>query len=91
MNKQARNSQQHEKIELRLYSIGLIMLAALWVLSFFFSGFVSPQRLLETQLSLNGIAVLYFLSIYFFQSRLVKKEQQPNIIILFNGRELERR
>jgi hypothetical protein len=88
MDKQAKGNQQAES-QLKFYWLGLIVLAGLWLISFIFGSFVSPLRSLVLRLSLNGLGVVYFLSIYFYQKRPSKKETQNEIIIWFNGREIE--
>ncbi|WP_078381908.1 hypothetical protein [Sutcliffiella halmapala] len=85
---------QPESIKIKWYWIGFLVLVALWIISFLFSSLIEPLRLLQLRLSLNGVAVTYFLSIHFIHLFLTKrgklKELQNEIIIWFNGKEVGR-
>ncbi|MCG1023492.1 hypothetical protein [Sutcliffiella horikoshii] len=72
------------------YWIGFWILVGCWVISFLMSGLVEPLPMLLFRLTLNGIAVLYFLFYYLFQTlhqyRLARR-RRTQIIVLFNGKE----
>ncbi|QFT90737.1 hypothetical protein FIU87_19005 [Bacillus sp. THAF10] len=73
------------------YVTGFIMLVATWVGTFLVSSLYEPLALLQFRLQLNGIAILYFLTIYSIQAFnqfLFERRRCRQIIILFNGREI---
>jgi hypothetical protein len=87
--------------EKKLYFIGVIVFAVLFLLTIILGSFFSPLMLLQVRLGLVGTGLVYNLAIYVYYQRLFKKkkiniaviekEQQNEIIICFNGRELGRR
>lgn len=84
-------------IEKKLYFLGAIGLAGLFLFTIIFGSLFSPLRLLQVRLYFVGTGLVYFLAIYFYQQRSLKKklenleEQQNEIIICFNGKELARK
>lgn len=84
-------------IEKKLYLLGAIGLAGLFLFTIIFGSLFSPLRLLQVRLYFVGMGLAFFLAVYFYQQRSLKKklenleEQQNEIIIYFNGKELARK
>ncbi|CAG9621121.1 hypothetical protein [Sutcliffiella rhizosphaerae] len=73
------------------YLYGFITLVFLWIVSFIVSAWFEQMTMLLVRLTLNGIAISYFLTIYFIQLTkhfLSERRRQNEIIIQFNGREI---
>jgi purine-cytosine permease-like protein len=83
----------HEK---KLYWLGAVVFAVLIFISFILGFFVSPLRLLQYRLFVVGIALVYNLTIFLFYQYYLKKkleiitDKPSEVVIWFNGRELER-
>jgi heme/copper-type cytochrome/quinol oxidase subunit 4 len=94
MERQQQRDKKQTTNELRWYSTGFLVLVGLWIISFILGSLVEPLRLLQLRLALNGVAVVYFLSVHFSYFYLRKRsklnEIQHDIIIWFNGKEVGR-
>ncbi|NLP52424.1 hypothetical protein [Bacillus sp. RO1] len=74
------------------YWIGFWVLVGCWVISFMVSGLIEVEQLamLKIRLTLNIVAVIYFLSIYLFQifqQYMLERRRRNQIIVIFNGKE----
>ncbi|MFN7251397.1 MAG: hypothetical protein ACK4M9_11480 [Anaerobacillus sp.] len=83
----------HEK---KLYWLGAFVFAVLIFISFILGFFVTPLRLLQFRLFVVGIGLVYNLTIFLYYQYFLKKkpeiitDKRSDIIVWFNGRELER-
>lgn len=91
--------------EKKLYLLGAVVFAVLLFATVILASFLSPLLLLQLRLSILGIALIYYLTLYFYFTKLNKVENvieetvqneeitlvnNYEIIIWFNGRELGR-
>jgi hypothetical protein len=83
----------HEK---KLYWLGASVFAVLIFISFIFGFFITPLRLLQFRLFVVGIGLVYNLTIFLYYQYFLKKklesitDKPSEVVIWFNGRELER-
>ena len=84
---------QHEKSNNGTlgYLIGFWLLVGCWAISFLVNGMVEPHPMLEFRITINIVAVIYFIGVYLIQTILklnAARKRRKQVIIFFNGRKI---
>lgn len=94
MNTQVGDNQVTDN-ERKWYLTGAIIFALVFMCTILFGYLITPLKLLQLRLSIVGMGLLYNLVIYIYYERTPKQKQEKipekkhEIIILFNGKEVE--